>query len=69
MSKRHSPELNPIERLWELLKKPLKNKLFSSLQDLSNHLQELFDQLTLEQVMSIFSYNFILEALFYVASY
>ncbi|MBW4429529.1 MAG: transposase, partial [Nostoc desertorum CM1-VF14] len=29
-----APELNPIERLWQLLKKPLKNQLFSSLQAL-----------------------------------
>ncbi|GAA6617948.1 IS630 family transposase [Scytonema sp. NUACC26] len=30
----HSPELNPIERLWQFLKKPLKNELFSSIQNL-----------------------------------
>lgn len=63
------PNAHPIERLWELLKQPLKNKLFSSLQDLRNRIQELFDQLTLEQVMSVSSYNFILEALFYAASH
>lgn len=72
----HSPELNPIERLWQFLKQPLKNELFSSLQALRvgvarrrHRIQELFDQLTLEQVMSVSSYNFILEALFYAASY
>ena len=65
----HSPELNPIERLWQLLKKPLKNQLFSSLLALGNRIQEIYDQLTLEQVMSISSYNFILEALFYAASH
>jgi transposase len=65
----HSPELNPIERLWQLLKKPLKNELFSSLQALSDGIQEIFNQLTFEQVMSVSSYNFILEALFYAASY
>jgi transposase len=65
----HSPELNPIERLWELLKQPLKNELFSSLQALRNRLQEILDQLTLKQVMSVSSYNFILEALFYAASH
>jgi transposase len=65
----HSPELNPIERLWQLLKKPLKNELFSSLQALSDRIQEIFNQLTFEQVMSVSSYNFILEALFYAASY
>jgi hypothetical protein len=65
----HSPELNPIERLWELLKQPLKNELFSDLQALRARLQEILDQLTLKQVMSVSSYNFILEALFYAASH
>jgi len=65
----HSPELNPIERLWQFLKKSLHNEIFSSLQDLRTRLQQLFEQLTFEQVMSISSYNFILEALFYAASY
>lgn len=65
----HSPELNPIERLWQFLKKPLKNELFSSLQDLRVRIQQLFKELTFEQVISISSYNFILEALFYAASY
>ncbi|MFN6466465.1 MAG: IS630 family transposase [Nostoc sp. DedVER02] len=65
----HSPELNPIERLWQFLKKPLKNELFSSLQDLRNRVQQLFEQLTFDEVISISSYNFILEALFYAASY
>ena len=30
----HSPELNPIERLWQFLKQPLKNELFFDLQAL-----------------------------------
>ncbi|MHC5894635.1 IS630 family transposase [Nostoc sp.] len=71
-----APELNPIERLWQFLKKPLKNQLFSSLHALRvgvarrrHRIQELFDQLTFEQVISVSSYNFILEALFYAASH
>lgn len=64
-----APELNPIERLWQALKKPLKNQLFSSLQALRERIQEIFDQLTFEQVISVSSYNFILEALFYAASH
>jgi hypothetical protein len=65
----HSPELNPIERLWQWLKQPLKNQIFPTLESLRERIQEILDQLSLEQVMSISSYNFILEALFYVASY
>jgi hypothetical protein len=52
-----------------LLKHPLKNQLFPSLQALQERVQELFDQLTLEQGLSVSSYNFILEALFYAASH
>lgn len=65
----HAPELNPIERLWQSLKRNLKNECFPSLQALRERVQELFDQLTYEQVMSVASYDFILEALFYAASY
>ncbi|WP_416212364.1 transposase [Nostoc sp. DedQUE09] len=72
----HSPELNPIERLWQFLKKSLKNELFSSIQNLRvgvarrrHRIQQLFEQLTFEQVISVSSYNFILEALFYAASH
>ena len=64
-----APELNPIERLWQFLKKPLKNQIFSSLQALRERIQDIFDQLTIDQVISVSSYNFILEALFYAASY
>lgn len=64
----HSPELNRIEPLWQFLKQPLKNEFFSDLQALRDRIQELFDQLTFEIVMSVSSYNFILEALFYAAS-
>jgi hypothetical protein len=65
----HSPELNPIERFWQLLKQPLKNQIFPSLQALRSRVQELFERLTLEQVMSVSSYNLILEALFHAASH
>ena len=35
---------------------------------LGEHVRAIFDQLTLEQVMLLFSYTPILEALFYAAS-
>lgn len=69
MQPAHSPELNPIERFWQWLKQPLKNQIFATLEDLRARVQELFDQVTLESVMSVSSYDFILEALFYAASY
>ncbi|CDN10263.1 hypothetical protein RintRC_1385 [Richelia intracellularis] len=65
----HCPQLNRIERLCHFLKKPLKNELFSSFQDLRERIQQLFEQLRFEQVISISSYNFILEAILYAGSY
>jgi hypothetical protein len=61
--------LNPIERFWQLLKQLLKNQIFPSLQALRERVQDLFDQLTLEQVASVAAYDFILEALFHAASH
>jgi hypothetical protein len=57
------------ENFWQLLKQPLKNQLFPSLEALRERVQERFAQLTVEQVMSVSSYNFILEALFYATSH
>lgn len=59
----HSPELNPIERLWEHLKRHLKWELFSDLKQLQAKVDELIDALTPQQVASITGYSFILNAL------
>ncbi len=59
----HSPELNPIERLWEHLKRDLKWELFSDLKQLQDKVDALIDALTPQQVASITGYSFILDAL------
>jgi len=65
----HSPELNPIERVWEFIKATLKGKRFSKIEELRNHVQQILAEITPERIMSLSSYNFILEALFYAASH
>lgn len=64
----HAPELNPIERLWQFLKQQLQGENFATLPQLQTRLQQLLSELTAEQVASLTSYDFILEALFYAAS-
>lgn len=59
----YSPELNPIERLWEHIKRDLKWELFSNLKQLQDKVDELIDALTPQQVASITGYSFILDAL------
>lgn len=64
----HSPELNPIERFWQFIKQHLKGENFTTLLQLRERLRQVFQALTAEQVASLTSYKFILEALFYAAS-
>ncbi len=59
----YCPELNPIERLWQHLKKDLRWELFKDLTQLQTRVDQLLNQLTHETVASITGYNFIREAL------
>ncbi|MDH6100780.1 IS630 family transposase [Anabaenopsis sp. FSS-46] len=64
----HCPQLNPIERFWLFLKSQIKGQVFNTLDELRARLNELLSQITSERVISLTSYDFILEALFYAAS-
>ena len=65
----HSPELNPIERVWEYIKQELVGEVFTTLEQLRERLKQVLEKITPEQISSLSSYKFILEALFYAASY
>jgi DDE superfamily endonuclease len=60
----HSPELNPIERFWLLLKRMLAWKNSSTLKQLREILSAALDTILPESIASLTSYDFILEALF-----
>lgn len=64
----HSPELNPIERVWQWLKRQLEWENCDSLIQLRHKLSELLQAIIPEQIISLTSYDFILEALFSAAS-
>ncbi|ASC71706.1 hypothetical protein XM38_026600 [Halomicronema hongdechloris C2206] len=59
----HSPELNPIERVWQALKQPLRWQNCPSLAALRGEVTEVLETLTPEHLMSLTSYDFVLEAL------
>jgi transposase len=59
----HSPELNPIERVWEHLKQDLKWELFDNLEKLRAKVGQLLAQLTPQIAASLTGYDFILNAL------
>lgn len=64
----YSPELNPIERVWQFIKAHLKGVRFATLQQLRARLAQILAQITPERIISLSSYDFILEALFCAAS-
>ena len=59
----HSPELNPVERLWEELKKHLKGLNFNSIAELREKVYELIDSLSTSMVKSLTGFPYILNAL------
>lgn len=64
----HSPELNPIERFWQFLKSQLQWENCKTLTQLRHKLAEILEHITPDMIISLTSYDFILEALFSAAS-
>lgn len=59
----HSPELNPIERLWEDLKKHFKDKNFETLSALRQEVFDLLNSLSKAAIMSLTDWSYIVDAL------
>ena len=59
----HTPQVNPIERLWEELKKDLSWELFDNLDELKVAVRQMLNKLTDQVVASVTGWDFILEAL------
>ena len=59
----HSPELNPIERLWLDLKIDLRGMNFSNLDELRSTISQILESMTPEWIASLTGYHFILRAL------
>lgn len=64
----YSPELNPIERLWEYVKKDLKWQNFSSLAQLKQQVDVILKSLTTEEILSVCGWDYILTAILSASS-
>jgi hypothetical protein len=58
-----SPELNPIERLWEQIKQDLSWLSCTSLEQLRHKLTQVLDSLSAEKIASICGWDYITSAL------
>jgi transposase len=65
----HSPELNPIERLWEHLKAQLRWENCQSLNQLRLRLTDELKQLTPELIASLTGWEFITTAVLSLSSH
>ena len=59
----HSPELNPIERLWQDLKKPFKCTNFETLASLRAAVFQAVNTLSNTTIQSLTGWDYILAAL------
>jgi transposase len=59
----YSPELNPIERLWQAIKAELAWACPETIEILGERVRELLDHLSSHQIRSLTSYDYILQAL------
>lgn len=53
----YSPELNPAEKIWQYIKDKLSNKIFKTLEKLSEEISVTYQNLTDEIVHSIVGYD------------
>jgi len=59
----YSPEVNPIERLWQEIKKPLKWDFFPDLDNLRRRLSKILSKLSSQVITQVAGWDFILNAL------
>ena len=59
----HAPELNPIEQVWQYLKRGLRWQLPASLDELRDCIRERLEQMTQQVISSIVGRQYILDAL------
>jgi len=59
----YSPDLNPIERFWQDIKKIFKSKIFTSLKSLMDKVFNVIDKVSNETIKSISGFQYILNFL------
>ena len=59
----YCPELNPAERMWEIIKANFTSRLFKNLQQLSDFIEGQVNELTEKMIISACSYPYIFECL------
>jgi putative transposase len=59
----YSPQVNPIERLWQAINKQMKWQVFDNLDELRDSLKKVLDKLTVKDITSLTKWQFLVEGL------
>ena len=57
----YSPELNPAENIWAILKRKFTNKLYNTLQEVSEFITEATKSLSVDNIKSTCGFSYIFE--------
>ncbi|PSP04721.1 MAG: hypothetical protein BRC51_07185 [Cyanobacteria bacterium SW_12_48_29] len=60
----YCPELNPVERVWQYLKRQIKTLRFNGLEDLRNQVADCLNNLSKDIIPSFTGWQHILDALY-----
>ena len=55
----YSPELNPAENIWAILKRKFTNKLYKTLEEVSEFITEATNSLSMEKIKSTCGFPYI----------
>lgn len=55
----YSPELNPAEKIWAILKRKFTNQLHHSLDEVSNFIKVAIEELTATKIKSVCGFQYI----------
>ena len=59
----YSPEPNPIERFWQHIKKDMKGKIFSDLEELKDSVADILKKCSKKTIASLTGFSYILDAI------
>lgn len=59
----YSPELNPIERFWQYIKKDIKGEIFSDLAKMKDYVADILKECSEKTIASLTGFSYILDAL------
>jgi transposase len=59
----YNPELNPTERFWEAVRRPLKNRYFQTLEEMQVAVRQTVDSFSNEEIRSLTFFPYLQQAL------